>query len=66
MCSGLALTGFLMGFVCIPNMPEMMKATREIYPDSDIEQANNILSGFLTAGFGVGQSLGPLIGSLLY
>ena len=37
MCCGLAMTGFLMGFVCIPNMPEMMRASREIFPDSDVE-----------------------------
>ena len=54
MCVGLALCGFFMGPLCIPNMPEMMVATREQYPDCDLEHANSLLSGMLMAGFGTG------------
>ena len=54
MCIGLGFSGFLMGFLCIPNLPEMMRANREIHPDCDLEQANSLLSGLIMAGFGVG------------
>ena len=66
MITGLALSGFLMGFLCIPNMPEMMQATRQAYPDSDLNHANSLLSGILNAGFGIGQAAGPLLGAFLY
>ena len=44
----------------------MMKATRLYFPDCDMEQANHLLSGFLCSGFGIGQALGPLLGSFLF
>ena len=55
-----------MGPLCIPNMPEMMVALREQYPDCDLEHANSLLSGMLMAGFGAGQAIGPLLGSFMY
>ena len=66
MLIGLAFSGFFTGFLCIPNMPEMMEATAVMFPDSDLEHANDLLSGLLMAIFGVGQALGPLLGSFLY
>ena len=66
MCVGLGLSGFLMSFLSIPNMPEMMKGTREAYPNCDLDHANSLLSGMLNAGFGIGQAIGPILGSLLY
>ena len=66
MIVGQGLSGFLMGFLCIPNMPEMMQATRIAYPDYDLVHANGLLSGMLNAGFGFGQALGPIIGAILF
>lgn len=66
MLLGLAISGFSMGFNTIPNMPEMMIATVEAYPTCDLDHANSLLSGMLNAGFGSGQALGPILGSLFY
>ena len=63
---GLAISGFMMGFLIIPNMPEMMQACRDKHPMADLDHANSLLSGMLNAGFGIGQALGPLSGSLWY
>ena len=54
MMIGLALSGFCMGFLYIPNMPEMMKGTKEKHPEADLDHANSLLSGILNAGFGTG------------
>ena len=32
MMIGLGISGWLLGFLCIPNMPEMMQACREAHP----------------------------------
>ena len=66
MLIGLALSGFLLGFLVIPNMPEMMKATKEAHPRADLDHANSMLSGMLNACFAMGQAAGPLIGGFLY
>jgi len=54
MVAGLAFSGFFMGFLSIPNMPEMMVACHEAFPRCDLMHANSLLSGMLTAGFGAG------------
>ena len=54
MLLGLGFSGFIMGFMSIPNMPEMMNAAREANPNCDLDHANSLLSGMLNAGFGVG------------
>ena len=66
MVIGLGISGWLMGFLCIPNMPEMMQACREAHPECDLDHANSLMSGMLNAGFGIGQALGPLVGAFLY
>ena len=66
MMIGLGMSGFLMGFLCIPNMPEMMQACREAHPQCDLEHANSLMSGMLNAGFGTGQAIGPLVGAFLF
>ena len=66
MCAGLALSGLAMGFLGIPNMPEMMAGAREKHPNCDFDQLNSLLSGMLNAGFGIGQALGPVTGAGLY
>ena len=66
MLVGLAVSGFSMGFQTIPNMPEMMHATLLAYPRCNLDHANSLLSGMLNAGFGTGQALGPILGSLIF
>ena len=66
MLSGLFLTGGFMGPLMIPNMAEMMYSTKQAFPDCDMDHANSLLSGMLNASFGLGQSLGPILGSTLY
>ena len=66
MCVGLGFSGFLMSFLSIPNMPEMMHATKEAHPSCDLDLANNLLSGMLNTGKGVGLALGPLLGAYFY
>ena len=65
MLVGLVLAGSCMGPLAIPNMAEMMDATRLVYPECDLEHANSLLSGMLNSSFGVGQALGPLLGAFL-
>ena len=65
MLIGLGLTGSFMGPLGIPNMAEMMQATKSAYPDCDLDHANSLLSGILNCCFGVGQALGPLLGAFL-
>ena len=66
MCIGLALSGFFMAPMSLPNMPEMMTATREQYPDYDLEHADSLLSGMLLASYSTGKAIGPLLGSFVY
>ena len=54
MCIGLGLLGFFMAPMSIPNMPEMMAAMREQYPDYDMEHADSLLSGMILASYSTG------------
>ena len=54
MLAGLTLTGSTMGPLAIPNMAEMMQATKLAYPDCDLDHANSLLSGMLNSSFGIG------------
>lgn len=66
MALGFFLAGLFMGPLMIPNMPEMMHATRLAHPDSDLDYANSLLAGIFNSCLGVGMAAGPLIGSALY
>ena len=50
----------------VPCMPEMIKATRQKFPMSDLMHANSLLSGIMNTMYGVGASLGPIGASALY
>ena len=54
MCIGLGLFSFFIAPMSIPNMPEMMAAMREQYPDYDLEHADSLLSGMMMASYSVG------------
>ena len=54
MVVGLVLSGAFMGPLIIPNMAEMMHATREAYPESDLDHANSLLSGLFNCSMAIG------------
>lgn len=58
--------GLFMGPLMIPTMPEMIAATKLAFPNCDLDYANSLLSGFLNTCFGIGTTVGPLLGSILY
>ena len=67
MIVGLAVTGFILGPMVVPIMPEMLQATRASFKEGfDFERASNLLSGIANSAFGLGQAVGPLLGSTLY
>ena len=66
MTTGLCLAGFFMSSTVIPLMPEMLQASRKAFPDCDRDLSSSLLSGIYNAAFGVGQAVGPVLGSLLY
>ena len=66
MLIGLTISGFMMGLQIIPNMAEMMYATKLKYPMCDLDYANSLLSGLFNCCFAIGQGMGPLIGSAIY
>lgn len=81
MIIGLALSGFIMAFLGIPNMPEMIEACEQEEKDNnnnnlrgvqrqnskvDKNHANSMISGLLNASFGIGQTLGPLCGAFWF
>lgn len=66
MLAGLSFSGFCMGFMCIPNMAEMLRGTKDKYPGADMGRTNHLLSGMLCSSFGIGQALGPTLGAAIY
>ena len=66
MLVGLLLSGAFMGPLIIPNMAEMMHATKEAYPRCDLDHANSLLSGLFNCSMSLGQAAGPLAGSAIY
>ena len=66
MIVGLLLSGAFMAPLIVPNMAEMMHATKESYPESDLDHANSLLSGLFNWSLALGQAAGPLAGAAIY
>ena len=66
MCVGLFFNGCMLGPLIIPNMAEMIVATKLAYPDCDHEHANSLIGGVLNSAYGIGGAVGPIIGTSLY
>ena len=66
MLTGLILQGAFQGPLVILNMPEMIVATELEFPETDMDRANNLLSAIFCTWYGVGQALGPILGSIIY
>ncbi len=61
---GLCLMGFGCGMIIIPVLPDMIEATEERYPETDMDQIHNAISGIFIAAQGLGETLGPILGSV--
>ena len=62
---GLALLGFGGGMVIIPIMPELIDSIEERYTIHNENELHNQISGLFIAFQGIGETLGPILGSLL-
>jgi MFS family permease len=56
--------GFGAGMIIIPVLPEMIESIEEKYPEMDENALHNIISGLFIAFQGVGETAGPMAGSL--
>jgi hypothetical protein len=62
---GLALLGFGCGMIIIPIMPDMIEAVEEKHPEIEQNQLHNNISGLFIAFQGIGETSGPILGSVL-
>lgn len=61
---GLAIMGFGCGMVVIPILPEMIEAIEERFPELDETELHNQMSGLFIAFQGIGETSGPILGSV--
>jgi MFS family permease len=61
---GLAVMGFGCGLIITPVLPDMMEAVEERYPKIDDNSLANQISGLFIACQGLGETLGPVFGSV--
>lgn len=61
---GLAITGFGCGMVIIPVLPDMIEAAEDRYPFLNEDELHNNISGVFIAAQGLGETLGPIMGSV--
>lgn len=62
---GLAILGFGGSMIIIPIMPEMIESIEERYTIHDEVFLHNQISGMFIAFQGIGETLGPVLGSVL-
>lgn len=62
---GLAVMGFGCGLIIIPVMPDIIESVLERDLDIDENQLNNNVSGLFIAFQGIGETSGPIMGSVL-
>lgn len=62
---GLAIMGFGCGLIIIPIMPDMIEAAEENDPNIDETVLHNNISGLFIAFQGIGETAGPILGSVL-
>lgn len=61
---GLCIMGFGCGMIIIPVLPDMIESTEEKYPGMDKDRLHNNISGLFIAAQGLGETLGPVLGSV--
>lgn len=62
--TGLCIMGFGCCMIIIPILPDMICATEEHHPETDMDQLHNGISGLFIAAQGMGEALGPILGSV--
>ena len=64
--TGLMIIGAAAGMISIPVLPEMLEAIEERNDRSyNLEELNNYISGIFVTSTGVGEFIGPVLGSIL-
>jgi MFS family permease len=61
---GLVIMGLGCGMIIIPVLPDMIEASEERHPGTDMDQLHNGISGLFIAAQGLGETLGPVLGSV--
>ncbi len=61
---GLCFMGLGCGMIIIPVMPEMIESAQTRYPKMQEEMLHNKISGIFIASQGLGETLGPVLGSV--
>lgn len=61
---GLTICGLGCGMIIIPVLPDMIEATEDRHPGTDMDQLHNSISGLFIAAQGLGETLGPILGSV--
>ena len=64
MLIGLCIMGLGCGMIIIPVMPDMIEAAQTRYPQMAEEMLHNKISGIFIASQGLGETLGPVLGSI--
>ena len=57
--------GFGCGMIIIPTMPDMIESVEPKYPNIDETELHNNISGLFIAFQGIGETTGPILGSVL-
>lgn len=63
---GLMIIGAASGMVSVPVLPEMLEAVQEARFNYDMHELENRISSLFCFATGIGESLGPIVGSSLY
>lgn len=63
---GLMIIGAASGMVSIPVLPEMLEAVKQRDLNYDMHELENRISSLFCFATGIGETLGPIIGSSLY
>ena len=67
MIVGLTCSGYIISFMMIPNMSEMMQAVKDEIPScAGSNRTNSMLSGMFSGFSGAGQAVGPLLSAYFY
>ena len=63
---GLMIIGAASGMVSVPVLPEMIEAVQVAQLNYDMHELENRISSLFCFATGIGESLGPILGSTLY
>jgi MFS family permease len=61
---GLCIMGFGAAMIIIPVMPDMIEVAEEKYPHMEKEVLQNKISGLFISSQGIGEAMGPILGSV--